>query len=605
MPLSKITQSSLNLALALVICTTVLAQNPAVTVRVDASAGHRSINPNIYGLAYADSPTLSDLNCPLNRYGGNNSSRYNWQLNADNRGNDWYYESIGDNSATPGERGDSLISSSKAAQAQAMLTIPMIGWVAKLSPNRTKLAGFSISKYGAQSGNDWQWFPDAGNGVRTNGQVVTGNDPNDANVLNSVSLQIGWFLHLVSTWGSAANGGLRYYILDNEHSIWHSTHRDVSPTGATMEAIRDKMIEYGQAIKVVDPSALIVGPEEWGWSGYLFSGYDQQYGSQHGWGSLPDRSAHGNWDYMPWLLNQLHQNQISTGRRLLDIFSLHIYPQGGEFSDDVSTAMQLRRNRSTRALWDPNYVDETWIGTQVKLIPRMHDWVNTYYPGTQVAITEYNWGAEQHINGATTQADILGIFGREGLDLAARWTTPAASTPTYKAIKMYRNYDGQKSAFGDATVSAVAPNPDTLSSFAALRSIDGALTVMIINKVLSGNTATTVQLSSFQAAGSAQVWQLTSANLIIRLADLSLSGQQFILTLPPQSITLLVIPPATSGSRCDLNLDGLTNALDLQLLVNTILSGGSSSGDLNRDSRVNALDLQLLVNIVLGTANCP
>ena len=63
-----------------------------------------------------------------------------------------------------------------------MLTIPMIGWVAKLGPNRSKLASFSIAKYGAQTGNDWQWFPDAGNGIRTNGQFVTGNDPNDANV---------------------------------------------------------------------------------------------------------------------------------------------------------------------------------------------------------------------------------------------------------------------------------------------------------------------------------------------------------------------------------------------------------------------------------------
>ena len=58
------------------------------------------------------------------------------------------------------------------------------------------------------------------------------------------------------------------------------------------------------------------------------------------------------------------------------------------------------------------------------LIPRMKNWVATYYPGTKIGITEYNWGAEGHINGATAQADILGIFGREGLDLATRWTTP-------------------------------------------------------------------------------------------------------------------------------------------------------------------------------------
>ena len=61
--------------------------------------------------------------------------------------------------------------------------------------------------------------------------------------------------------------------------------------------------------------------------------------------------------------------------------------------------------------------------------------MNSYYPGTLTGITEYNWGAENHINGATAQADIYGIFGREGLDMAARWTTPDATTPTYKAMQ--------------------------------------------------------------------------------------------------------------------------------------------------------------------------
>ena len=175
--------------------------------------------------------------------------------------------------------------------------------------------------------------------------------------------------HLVGRWGTGANGGLRYYILDNEPSIWHSTHRDVHPTGATMDEMRDKMIDYAAQIKAVDPGALVVGPEEWGWSGYLFSGYDQQYGSAARL-ELPARPrAHGGVDYLPWLLDQLRQNDAATGQRLLDVFTVHYYPQGGEFSDDVSTAMQLRRNRSTRSLWDPNYVDETWINDRVQLDP--------------------------------------------------------------------------------------------------------------------------------------------------------------------------------------------------------------------------------------------
>ena len=73
--------------------------------------------------------------------------------------------------------------------------------------------------------------------------------------------------------------------------------------------------------------------------------------------------------------------------------------------------------------------------------------------------------------------------------MAARWTTPAASTPTYKAMKMYRNYDGNKSTFGDTSVAATAPNPDNVSAFAAQRRADGALTVMVVNKYLSGDDA--------------------------------------------------------------------------------------------------------------------
>src|SRR5579859_628965 len=162
-------------------------------------------------------------------------------------------------------------------------------------------------------------------------------------------------------------------------------------------------------------------------------------------------------------------------------------------------------------MWSPNYVNESWICTQVQLIPRMKSWVTTYYPGTPIGITEYNWGAEGHINGATTQADIFGIFGREGLDMATRWTVPAASTPTFKAMQIYRNYDGKDSGFGDVSVKAAAPNPDRLSAFAAQRAAGGALTVMVINKI-PGATSVTLTLGHFTAAGTAAAYQLTSAN---------------------------------------------------------------------------------------------
>ena len=528
------------LFLSLLISVAAVAQNPTASITVNVNANRRAIDPRIYGIAYGTTAQLNDLNVPLNRYGGNNSSRYNWQLNADNRGQDWYFESIPESSATPGERGNTFISTTQAGGARPMITIPLLDWVGKLGSNRSKLASFSQAKYGPQTGNDWQWFPDAGNGIlASNGQFVQGNDPTDANAPSTPAFQQQWVQDIVNQWGPASSAAPRYYILDNEPSIWHSTHRDVHPAGATMEEVRNRMLSYAAAIRSADPGGIIVGPEEWGWSGFLLSGYDQQYGSQHGWSYMPDRSNHGGADYLPWLLGQLK----ADGRHLLDVVTVHWYPQGGEFSNDTSTSMQQLRNRSTRALWDPNYTDPTWINDQVKLIPRLRNWVDTqYYPGTPIGITEYNWGAEGHINGATTQADILGIFGREGLDIAARWTTPDSSTPTYKAIKMYRNYDGNKSVFGDTSVSAAGPNPDDVAVFAAERSSDNALTILVISKYLSGATPVSIAFQNFTPNGTAQVYQLTSSNTISHLADLNFSSSTVSFTAPQQSITLLVLP---------------------------------------------------------------
>ena len=282
-----------------------------VTIDVDAAANRHPISPNVYGVAYASAAQLSDLNVPLNRSGGNAATRYNWQLNASNRAADWFFESIGETSALAGESADTFIRDTKSAGAQPMITIPIIGWTAKLGPNRANLAGFSVAKYGAQQSTD-PYMPDAGNGVRANGSEIGGNDPHDANQPIDSAFQQAWLQHLVTQWG-----GIRYYLLDNEPSIWQATHRDVHPVGATMDEVLAKMLDHAERIRAVDRGALICGPEEWGWSGYLYSGYDQQWGSIHGWSSLPDRNNHGGWDYLPWLLNQLHQHDVSTGQRLL------------------------------------------------------------------------------------------------------------------------------------------------------------------------------------------------------------------------------------------------------------------------------------------------
>jgi hypothetical protein len=322
----------------------------------------------------------------------------------------------------------------------------------------------------------------------------------------------------------------------------------VHPVGATMTEVFTNFCNYATMVKGIDPNALVAGPEEWGWPGYLYSGYDQQWSGAHNDynpADYPDRKAHGGQDFGPWFLSQVQQCSQTAGRRLLDIFTLHCYPQEGSVSGNaVDSATELLRNQSTRVFWDTNYVDPSWINTNIMLIPRMRSWVTTNYPGTKIGITEYNWGAEPYINGATAQADILGIFGSQGLDLATRWTTPDPSTPTYLAMKMYRNYDGNKSTFGDTSILTVVPNPDNLSAFGAVRTSDGAMTLMVINKDLNNATPITANITNFANSGTVQAWQLTASNVITRLADVPYANGTLSNTLPAQSITLFVLPTA-------------------------------------------------------------
>ena len=526
----------------------VAGTNAPVSISVDAQANRHPISPLIYGVAFASSSSvLQDLNAPLHRSGGNAETRYNWQLNATSRAADWYFESIGDSPSTAGADGDSFIQESKSGGAQAMLTIPIIGWVAKLGPGRASLASFNTNKYGIQQTADPYWSA-AGNGVYTNGLNITTNDPTDANMTADTNFQAGWVQHLTNQWSTATNGGLVYYIMDNEWSLWNSTHRDVHPIGATMTEVYTDFCNYATMVKGIDPNALVAGPEEWGWPGYLYSGYDQQWSganNDYNPADYPDRKAHGGQDFGPWFLSQVQQRSATAGQRLLDIFTLHCYPQeNGVGGNAVDSATELLRNQSTRQFWDTNYVDPSWINSVIALIPRMRSWVTTNYPGTKIGITEYNWGAEGFISGATAQADIYGIFGREGLDLATRWTTPATGTPTYNAMKMYRNYDGNKSTFGDNSILTSVPNPDNLAAFGAVRSSDGALTLMVINKDILNATPVVATIANFANSGTAQVWQLTSANTITRLADLPYSNGVLSNQVPAQSITLYILPTA-------------------------------------------------------------
>ena len=98
---------------------------------------------------------------PVRRWGGNSTTRYNWQIDVYNTGLDWYFENI---PTTPG-RIDQFVAQDQGTGTETILTMPLIGW----TPHRRVEShpydcGFKISVYGAQDDADWSWDPDCGNG---------------------------------------------------------------------------------------------------------------------------------------------------------------------------------------------------------------------------------------------------------------------------------------------------------------------------------------------------------------------------------------------------------------------------------------------------------
>jgi hypothetical protein len=570
------------------------------SIIIDTSLDRHVISDYIYGMNFADEALATELRLPVNRRGGNSMSRYNWQIDVYNTANDWFFENITEPHTSPSplpddSSADLFVEQDERSGAKSILTIPMIGWVAKQRiSSHPYNCGFSVKKYGTQTKTDSEWDADCGNGIAVNGTNITGNDPTDTSVASTPTFVSNWINHLTGRYGTASNGGVAYYNLDNEPMLWNSTHRDVHPQPVSYDEIRDRTYQYAPVIKAADPTALTLGPVLWGWCAYFYSAKDDCGASKI------DFNTHGNTYFVPWYLQQMKAYQDTHSVRILDYLDLHYYPQATDVSLNPAgdSGIQSLRLRSTRGLWDPTYTDESWIGDTVHLIPRMKEWVNTNYPGTKLAITEYNWGGLEHINGALAQADVLGIFGREGLDLATIWGPPAASQPGAYAFRMYRNYDSAGHAFGDIGIRAMSSNQDKVSVYGAQRSTDKALTLIFINKTANDLT-TPVTLTGTILPASAAVYRYSSAalNVIQHPEDLILGANGFTTTFPANSITLLEIPQvkfilditvtgsgtgtvtsAPSGISCtSLSTNGCSSSFSLGSTVKLLATPGTGS----------------------------
>ena len=509
-------------------------QTPSVPIlSVDVAVNRHPISPDIYGIAnYGLDPAFAkEVQVPNVRWGGDTTTRYNWLVDSSNMGFDWYFLGgcsdtvlpgfpvCGETTPVPSYSVDRMIATYAAAGARSLITIPIIPFV---NSTAASTCSFPVSVYGPQEKTDPSDHPDGetcGNSLSVvGGDQILDTDVYANHINNSVLLQQGWIQHLISAFGTAANGGVPYYQLDNEPSGWWNTHRDIMPNGADYPTITALGQTYAAMIKDTDPSANVFGPTDYSGNGWIGNPAQQSdlFAGQY---YLQQMAAYG----------QQH------GRRILDYFDEHYYATS---TDDASELA------STRTLWDPTYVSpDSVFNGPMQLLPRFRSWIQQYYPGTKLSISEYGFSSGRNpLVDGITQADVLGIFGREGLDFANIWTVPMPPWPVLCVFQLFRNYDGRGSQYGDTWVESQSTDQAALSVYGAQRSSDHTLTVLVINKTTQPIT-TTLSLASFSAV-TAAVFSYSDANLtqILPRGEVPVASNQIDYTYPAYSATLFVIP---------------------------------------------------------------
>lgn len=429
----------------------------STSATLDLTPG-RPISDAIYGVAFADADWVDTHGPTVVRWGGNATTLYNPATDTTNLAADWYFEN-----AAADDAGE-WVRDVAATGAAPFLSVPALDWVAR----DDTACSYAVSTYGAQGDTD-PWRPDCGNGVTRAGVEITWNDPADVGA--------PWSPAAAAAWLATLPVAPTYAAIDNELDIASSTHRDVHPEPVTYDELFDRWYTMAGAVKDTLPGTAVMGPSSCCWWFYWNSAEGEA-----------DKAAHGGEDLLPWWLAEVAAADAAAGRRTLDYLDIHYYPND-VFNDDTSDAVRAERLRSTRSLWDPTYTDEGWIGTdvwatqtqpdrnQVQLLPRFRALVDGTYPGTRLAIGEWNWGAERDLSGGLAIADVLGIFGREGLDLATYWTTPPEGSPAAEAFRLYR---GAAPPFGDTSLAVAFTDPDHLGVYAA--TAGERTTVVVVNK---------------------------------------------------------------------------------------------------------------------------
>lgn len=505
------------------------------TYIINTHLDRKPISPFIYG---SNGQSMDrDENITARRIGGNRLTSYNWENNFSNAGTDYfnnsddylpyYYNLPANQYLQPNAVLKTFHDTSRSMHCYSLITLPMVDYVARDGNGMVPYDQMAPSSRWRQvvnvKGSAFSFIPD------TTDEYVYVDE-----CLNN----------LIATFGlSSTASGIKGYEMDNEWAIWEYTHPLLHPDQPTIDEVIDRAVNLSSAIKSMDPNAEVFGPVDYGYASHL------QFQEAPDWSSYSQYGTFTN-----AFLHELHTASVTAGHRLLDVYDVHWYPQDfipapGDTlaidSDLSEREVAEARMQAPRTLWDSSYAESSWIGWYFSPCAYIHDLqhgIDTYFPGTKLAFTEFRYGGVHHISGGIAIADVLGIFGQYGIYMSHYWDP--ITDYISAAYKIFRNYDGQYHTFGDLHVSATTNDYRTSSIYASLSSTDTTeLHLVAMNKNYDSSLVATFYLDASTLFDKAEVYAFNAADSAIQYVGSvdDITGNQFSYTLDPLSVYHFVI----------------------------------------------------------------
>ncbi|MGE5084773.1 MAG: glycoside hydrolase family 44 protein [Bacillota bacterium] len=347
--------------------------------------------------------------------------------------------------------------------------------------------------------------------------------------------------------------GLKHILMGNEPFLENEVHGVEIPSA---DEYIDKYIQYALALREAQESISgnsndiqLWGPElATGWTGWQTThphdctenykvpgGYSCSYGG----GKFTE--------FIPYFLSRLAEAERDSkvnpkGYKLLDVLTWHYYPLFRTRFADKDSVIKTPQGQQNVAgmlesvnLWnDVTYINKydaaSPKGITPRVVQRFQGWRNKYYPTALIAVTEFGIDSVININyhpivRPLYLADLIGRIGSEGVDTFVNsflqgsrgndfWgmVVNEERTPLYWVYRMFsNNFLGEivktSDSYGDM-VNAYAVKTETGTN------------VMIVNK-----------------------------DVVTHSPSLSLGGKVSQLTLPPWSLTVVIVPDDGSAIK--------------------------------------------------------